>query len=95
MISTVCKLSGRQGVTLAGKVALKIDPDILEGLASQVRNKIFVVCGTNGKTTTKELIAAVLTQKYKVHYTKGNLNNHIGVPLTILSMPIFELSIIS
>ena len=60
LISTVCKLSGRQGVTLAGKVALKIDPDILEGLASQVRNKIFVVCGTNGKTTTNNLLCAAI-----------------------------------
>ena len=42
------------------------------------------VTGTNGKTTTKELLAAVLGRKYKVHYTQGNLNNHIGVPLTPL-----------
>lgn len=44
--------------------------------------------GSNGKTTTKELIAAVLSKKYKVHATKGNLNNHIGVPLTLLSTPV-------
>ncbi len=44
--------------------------------------------GTNGKTTTKELIVAVLSRKYKVAATKGNLNNHIGVPLTILSIPL-------
>ena len=60
----VCKLMGRQGVTWAGKIALKICPDILEELSSQVREKIFVVCGTNGKTTTKELAAAVLSQKH-------------------------------
>lgn len=41
--------------------------------------------GTNGKTTTKELIVNVLKQKMNVHSTKGNLNNHIGVPLTLLS----------
>ena len=45
------------------------------------------ITGSNGKTTTKELINAVLSKKYKVHYTKGNLNNHIGVPLTLLSIP--------
>ena len=45
----VCKLMGRQGVTWAGKIALKICPDILEELSSQVREKIFVVCGTNGR----------------------------------------------
>lgn len=44
------------------------------------------VTGTNGKTTTKELLAAVLGRKYKVHYTQGNLNNHIGVPLTLLGL---------
>ena len=42
--------------------------------------------GSNGKTTTKELIAAVLSKKYKVLYTEGNLNNHIGVPLTLLRL---------
>ncbi len=42
--------------------------------------------GSNGKTTSKELVNAVLSKKYKTHATKGNLNNHIGVPLTILSM---------
>lgn len=48
--------------------------------------KIIGITGTNGKTTTKELIASVLTQKYNVLYTKGNLNNHIGVPLTLLQL---------
>lgn len=42
--------------------------------------------GSNGKTTNKELLAAVLSKKYRVHATKGNLNNHIGVPLTLLEM---------
>ena len=47
---------------------------------------ILAITGTNGKTTTKELCAAVLKQKYNLHYTHGNLNNHIGVPLTLLGM---------
>ena len=47
---------------------------------------IIAITGTNGKTTTKELVAAVLSQKFKVNFTQGNLNNHIGVPLTLLSM---------
>ncbi len=47
---------------------------------------IIAITGSNGKTTTKELIAAVMEKKYKVAYTQGNLNNHIGVPLTLLSM---------
>jgi len=47
---------------------------------------ILAITGTNGKTTTKELISAVLKQKYNTVYTQGNLNNHIGVPLTLLTM---------
>jgi len=47
---------------------------------------IIAITGTNGKTTTKELITWVLSKKYSVGYTKGNMNNHIGVPLTLLSM---------
>ena len=47
---------------------------------------IIAITGTNGKTTTKELITTVLSKKYRVAATKGNLNNHIGVPLTLLSM---------
>ncbi len=48
--------------------------------------KIIALTGSNGKTTTKELINAVLSQEFNVTATKGNLNNHIGVPLTLLSM---------
>jgi UDP-N-acetylmuramoyl-tripeptide--D-alanyl-D-alanine ligase len=63
----------------------------LQALASYYRKELKVpllaITGTNGKTTTKELLAAILSEKFKVHYTKGNLNNHIGVPLTILSAP--------
>ena len=48
---------------------------------------VIAVTGSNGKTTTKELITAVLSKKKKVHSTTGNFNNHIGVPLTLLSSP--------
>jgi UDP-N-acetylmuramoyl-tripeptide--D-alanyl-D-alanine ligase len=47
---------------------------------------VIAITGSNGKTTTKELINAVLSQKYEVTATKGNLNNHIGVPLTLLNI---------
>lgn len=64
--------------------------DTLQRLASFHRNHfnipVIALTGTNGKTTTKELISAVLSKKYKVHSTKGNFNNHIGVPLTLLNM---------
>lgn len=52
------------------------------------QNPFIAITGTNGKTTTKELVTTVLSRKYKVHATAGNLNNHIGVPLTLLSMPL-------
>ena len=53
------------------------------------------VTGTNGKTTTKELIAAVLKEKFNVLYTQGNFNNHIGVPLTLLRLkPEHEVAVI-
>ncbi len=56
---------------------------------------IIALTGSNGKTTTKELINAVLSQKFKVTATEGNLNNHIGVPLTLLSMtPATEIGIV-
>lgn len=63
----------------------------LQALAAHHRKEmkasVLAITGTNGKTTTKELIAAILSKKYKVHSTQGNLNNHIGVPITILSAP--------
>lgn len=62
----------------------------LQQLATFHRKKlgipILAITGSNGKTTTKELIAAVLSTKYNISFTQGNLNNHIGVPLTLLSM---------
>jgi len=53
---------------------------------AQLTIPIIALTGSNGKTTTKELIHAVLSQKYNTQYTFGNLNNHIGVPLTLLSI---------
>lgn len=49
---------------------------------------VIAITGSNGKTSTKDLTAAVLAQKFRTHATFGNLNNHIGVPLTVLATPI-------
>ncbi len=65
IVSTACRLSGRQGVTLAGRIALKMDPKILTDLSSMVREKIFVVCGTNGKTTTNNLLCSAIESEGK------------------------------
>lgn len=53
---------------------------------AQLKCPVIAITGSNGKTTTKELVAAVLSKKYKTYATKGNLNNHIGIPLTLLSI---------
>lgn len=52
----------------------------------QIQVPVLAITGSNGKTTTKELVTAVLAGKFKVHATVGNLNNHIGVPLTLLGI---------
>jgi len=51
-----------------------------------INPRVIAVTGSTGKTTTKELVASVLSTKYRVHATPGNLNNHIGLPLTVLGM---------
>ena len=71
----------------------------LQDLAFHHRKKLSIpfiaITGSNGKTTTKELIHAVLSEKYRTTTTIGNLNNHIGVPLTILSVsPEDEMAVI-
>jgi UDP-N-acetylmuramoyl-tripeptide--D-alanyl-D-alanine ligase len=62
----------------------------LQSLAGYHRNQFSIpfiaITGSNGKTTTKELIHAVLSEKYKTYTTEGNLNNHIGIPCTILKI---------
>jgi len=65
---------------------LKALQDIATYHRVQTKIPVLAITGSNGKTTTKELIAAVLSKKYNVNYTQGNLNNHIGVPLTLLSI---------
>lgn len=71
----------------------------LQSLAAHHRKQFKVpfiaITGSNGKTTTKELVHAVLSKKYKTYTTEGNLNNHIGIPLTILKIrPDAEMAIV-
>lgn len=55
---------------------------------NKVEPKVVAITGSNGKTTSKDMTAAVLAMKYHTHQTSGNFNNELGVPLTILSMPV-------
>ena len=69
-------------------------PDVLATLQALARHHrrhltipVVGITGTNGKTTTKELVTAVLAKRYKTSATRGNFNNHLGVPLTLLAIP--------
>ncbi|RNI25967.1 UDP-N-acetylmuramoyl-tripeptide--D-alanyl-D-alanine ligase [Rufibacter latericius] len=90
-----------QDPTITGPNIIQVEDSLkaLQSLALHHRLQLSIpfigITGSNGKTTTKELINAVLSQKFNVLCTKGNLNNHIGVPLTLLSIqPEHELAII-
>ncbi|HMQ48628.1 MAG TPA: UDP-N-acetylmuramoyl-tripeptide--D-alanyl-D-alanine ligase [Saprospiraceae bacterium] len=74
---------------------LKALQDLAHHHRMQLHIPVIAITGSNGKTTTKELVAAVLSAHYPAFATKGNLNNHIGVPLSLLSIgPITEVAVI-
>ena len=82
-----------QAAGLAGPVPVFDVPDTLRGLQALaaayrglVNPRVIAITGSTGKTGTKDLVAAVVARRYSVHATPGNLNNHIGLPLTILGM---------
>ena len=75
--------------------SLKTLQDLAAYHRTQSKATILSITGTNGKTTTKELVSAVLAKKYNIIHTLGNLNNHIGVPLTLLSIkPETEIAVV-
>lgn len=90
------------GYAKAGDERYLLVDDALEALQqlaayhrSQLSIPVLQITGTNGKTTTKELVSAVLSRKFKTLYTQGNLNNHIGVPRTLLQIrPEHEMAVI-
>ena len=74
-----------QGTLLVEDTLLALQ-DLARAWRRELGLPIIGITGTNGKTTTKELLATVLSTKYNLHYTQGNLNNQIGVPLTLLQI---------
>ncbi|GAY76476.1 UDP-N-acetylmuramoylalanyl-d-glutamyl-2,6-diaminopimelate-D-alanyl-D-alanine ligase [Sporolactobacillus inulinus] len=66
---------------------LKALQNMAKGYLNQVQPKVIAVTGSNGKTTTKDMLYSILRGAFRTFKTQGNLNNHIGVPLTILAMP--------
>ena len=90
-IGAACAVIDEKEYEIPGKTF--IVPDVLEALQQlalhhrkQFNIPFIAITGSNGKTTTKELIHAVLSTTLKTYTTEGNLNNHIGVPLTILKI---------
>lgn len=87
-----CVLSEKEFIVPHGKSLILVENtrkallDLAEGYRSLFNIPVVSVTGSVGKTTTKDIIAGVLSQKYNVHKTKGNFNNDIGVPITIFSL---------
>ena len=71
---------------ISGENALSELQDLARAWRRSLQIPVLGITGTNGKTTTKELCAAVLATRYNLHYTQGNLNNQLGVPLTVLQI---------
>lgn len=88
-----CAYSIVDSETVSNGTTILLVNDVLESLQQlakhhrqQLKFPVIGITGSNGKTTNKELIHAVISKKYNTYATKGNLNNHIGVPLTLLAL---------
>ena len=80
-----CCVAGDDRYILVNDV-LKTLQDLAHEHRMHFRGPVIEITGTNGKTTTKELVSCVLAKKYNVLHTEGNFNNHIGVPKTLLKL---------
>lgn len=97
---TAIAVSDRPDIKETDRI-IKVD-DVLTALQQTatlhrhtLKTTILGITGTNGKTTTKELTSAILSKKFRTVFTQGNLNNHIGVPLTLLTLrPDTEIAVV-
>lgn len=96
-----CRLAITEREDLEESARVVVVPSVLEQLQKlahyhrmQVAPRLVAITGSNGKTTTKELMAAVLSSGYSLIATRGNLNNHIGVPLTLLTLNREEVAVV-
>lgn len=84
VVTSNLKFIGDKNITIVENPLASLQ-DLAFFHRKQLGIPIIAITGSNGKTTTKELLATCLASAYKINYTQGNLNNHIGVPLTLLS----------
>jgi UDP-N-acetylmuramoyl-tripeptide--D-alanyl-D-alanine ligase len=96
-----CRLAITERADLEGSSRVVFVPSVLKLLQNlahhhrlQVNPRLVAITGSNGKTTTKELMAAVLSTQFELLATEGNLNNHIGVPLTLLKLNGEEIAVV-
>jgi len=96
-----CRLAITEREDLAGDPRVRVVPSPLQTMQQLAHHhrmmkapRVLAITGSNGKTTTKELIRAVLSTRYTTLATRGNLNNHIGVPLTLLSLKEEEFAVV-
>lgn len=96
-----CRLAISDRRELEGSQRVLFVPSVIDTLQQLARfhrmkasPRVLAITGSNGKTTTKELVSVILSRKFSVLATPGNLNNHIGVPLTLLSLDKEELAVI-
>ncbi|WP_305754655.1 UDP-N-acetylmuramoyl-tripeptide--D-alanyl-D-alanine ligase [Paenibacillus zeirhizosphaerae] len=75
------------GPAILVRDTLKALQQLAAAYLKETRAYVVGITGSNGKTTTKDIVAALLSTTFRVHKTQGNYNNHIGLPLTVLSMP--------
>ncbi len=88
----VCIISGIDAKEYKGKTIIKV-PDSIKALQEIAKYKrdlynipVIAITGSVGKTSTKDIIASIMSEKYKVLKTEGNMNNHIGLPMTLLKL---------